>query len=67
MRYHKWLNLVDLWAGNSIEESLLPWFQAHKLKKYRAIPYLVLWGVWLAQNALIFEKGISIQFRLQHK
>jgi hypothetical protein len=49
------LGLHDIWAGNCLEECLLVWFQRQDLKGKWATSFLVLCGICLAQNALLFD------------
>lgn len=31
------------------------WFQSQDFKHFRAVPFITLWGIWLARNADLFE------------
>lgn len=43
--------------------TLMTWFERKDLKIYRTLPFLVLWGVWLAHNLVIFQKKINPTFQ----
>eukprot|EP01018_Ginkgo_biloba_P023075 Gb_32325 [translate_table: standard] len=63
------LGLREVWAGDSIEGSLRLWCLNPTLKSVKALPLIVAWGVWLAQNASIFDEQeiLPIQCALQSK
>jgi hypothetical protein len=46
--------LVD-WFSPSVEECIRQWFQKKELTEDRAIPCLILWGIWLAHDVHLFE------------
>jgi hypothetical protein len=39
-----------------VEKFLKNWMSKRELKEWRVVPYLTIWGVWLARNSLIFEE-----------
>jgi hypothetical protein len=51
------LNLHCVWEGRDLEHSWHTWWKKRDYKLLRALPLLVIWGVWLARNSFIF-KGI---------
>jgi hypothetical protein len=48
------------WHGPSIEEAWRAWLQDHRNKNIKALPLLIHWGIWLAQNASIFKEKVSL-------
>jgi hypothetical protein len=48
-----------------MDENFKDWFTERELKAYRALPYLVVWGIWLAWNAIIFKDQLLLLFRSQ--
>jgi hypothetical protein len=57
------LGLSNLWIQDSIEECFAVWFINRELKQLRVLPYLVLWGIWLACNSSLFEDKYVPSFR----
>jgi hypothetical protein len=54
--------LLDLhcsWIGPSLEQAWQDWWSTRNYRGFRALPLLVIWGVWIARNSLIF-KGVSL-------
>lgn len=51
----RWIGSPKAWVANSVEECLKQWFQKKELTEYPAIPCLILWGIWFARNAQLFE------------
>jgi hypothetical protein len=49
------LGFRSLWEGHNIEACFLSWFSRKELEVFQVVPYLVLWGIWLARNASLFE------------
>eukprot|EP01018_Ginkgo_biloba_P017248 Gb_27778 [translate_table: standard] len=48
------LGLQDLCKKGTLDENFHEWFTKRELRSYRVTPYLVLWGIWLAKNSIIF-------------
>jgi hypothetical protein len=55
----KMLNLQCLWEGRNLEHSWQLWWENKFYKHLKALPLLVIWGVWLARNSIIF-KGVTL-------
>jgi ribonuclease HI len=54
--------LLDLrcnWIDPSLEQVWQDWWSTRIYRGLRALPLLIIWGVWLARNSLIF-KGVSL-------
>jgi hypothetical protein len=49
------LDLHCVWDGRDLEHSWITWWKTRAFKHLRALPLLVIWGVWLAQNSFIFK------------
>jgi ribonuclease HI len=52
--------LLDLqcnWYGQDLEQAWQNWWATRIYKSLRALPLLIIWGVWLVRNSLIF-KGV---------
>jgi hypothetical protein len=49
------LNLHCVWEGRDLDHSWFTWWKTRAFKHLRALPLLVIWGVWLAQNSFIFK------------
>lgn len=43
------------WMGDLREGDFLKWWQSRVTKALRSIPLIILWGVWLAINVVIFN------------
>lgn len=39
----------------TLDEDLHRWCNNSTVKKFKALPFIVGWGIWLASNAQIFE------------
>lgn len=48
------------WLGPSIEEAWRTWVQDHIFKNIKALPIIILWGVWIARNVVIFKDKASL-------
>jgi hypothetical protein len=48
-----------IWQGPSIEDSWKDWSASRSNENIKAIPLLIMWGVWLARNVTIFKDTIS--------
>jgi hypothetical protein len=48
------------WLGPSIEEAWRTWVQDHIFKNIKALPLIILWGIWIARNASIFKDKASL-------
>jgi hypothetical protein len=59
MEISKLLNLQCLWEGRDLEHSWHSWWNNKDYKHLKALPLLVIWGVWLARNSFIF-KGVPL-------
>jgi hypothetical protein len=46
-----------VWSGD-FKEGLRIWCENENTKGFRALPLIVVWGIWLARNALIFDDRI---------
>jgi hypothetical protein len=48
----------------NIQACFQTWFTRKDLECLRAVPYLVLWGIWLARNASLFEDSSIPTFKV---
>lgn len=48
------------WEGSFILEGWHNWCIDPGLRKFRALPLLVIWGVWLARNQYIFSDKVCL-------
>jgi hypothetical protein len=55
--------LVD-WFSPSVEECIRQWFQKKELTEDRAIPCLILWGIWLAHDVHLLKINKCPLFKL---
>ena len=57
----------SIWIGHMIEAILKTWIENRDLKPWRALPFLVLWGIWLGHNLITFKDNLrpSFQFLVQ--
>jgi len=53
------LDLHCNWSGQDLEQAWQIWWATRIYKSLRALPLLIIWGVWLVQNTLIF-KGVPL-------
>jgi ribonuclease HI len=44
------------WEGHTLEQAWKNWWENPSYKRYRLIPLLITWGVWLARNEAIFNE-----------
>ena len=49
----------------NLQLNLSNWYSRHELKSFCSTPYLVLWGIWLARHATIFNIYKYLSFKLQ--
>lgn len=49
------MGFPNIWQSVTVEEGLRLWFQRRELTAYRAVPFLTIWGIWLARNSCLFE------------
>jgi hypothetical protein len=47
--------LRNVWEGGSTEEAFRIWYINKDMKKFRALPLNIAWGIWLARNLKLFE------------
>eukprot|EP01018_Ginkgo_biloba_P000430 Gb_04206 [translate_table: standard] len=47
------------WEGSTLEESLRKWCENRLAKFVLALPLIIAWGIWLMQNASLFQ-GIQV-------
>jgi hypothetical protein len=57
------LGLTNFWNLETLEDYLKSNYSRGELKKYMSIPFLVMWGTWLARNESIFEDKSIPSFR----
>jgi hypothetical protein len=57
------LGLTNLWNMDTIEGCFSGWFSNTDLKPFQALPFLVLWGIWLAHNSILFEERFVPYFK----
>jgi hypothetical protein len=44
------------WEGHTLEQAWRNWWENLSYKRYRILPLLIIWGVWLARNEAIFNE-----------
>jgi hypothetical protein len=54
------LNQVCRWKGPNIEEAWREWMTNPQNQNIKSLPLIINWGVWLAQNSVIFNEKYSI-------
>jgi hypothetical protein len=47
-----------LWINHTLEQAWRNWWENRGFKRYRLLPLLIIWGVWLAKNEVIFNEVI---------
>jgi hypothetical protein len=55
------------WNGLSLEQAWQDWWSNRENKVFRALPLLIIWGVWIARNTLIFNESPWLQKSQQLK
>ena len=58
------LGFTNLWLKGSLIDNFKEWFDKRELKNFRAVPYLVIWGIYLARNSSIFEDKQTPPFQV---
>jgi hypothetical protein len=48
--------LRNIWSDSSIEEALRSWCENENVKRFRAYPLLLSYGIWLTKNVEFFEE-----------
>lgn len=49
------LNLQADWGVTSLDDAFSTWWMSEATKDYRAIPFIISWGIWITRNDLIFK------------
>jgi hypothetical protein len=45
------------WIDHSLEQAWRDWWENKELKAYKLLPLLIIWGVWLVRNEVIFKEA----------
>lgn len=52
------------WSGSSLLDAWKNWWSSTNGTHYRNIPPIICWGIWLAQNKIIFRTNLQITILL---
>ena len=55
------IGLTYAWFGDTIEYGLKIWCEKSSKKPFREFPFIIVWGIWLTINIVIFDKKVIPQ------
>lgn len=61
------LDVDHLWDKDSLEDCYHGVSTNRQLKWFRALPILVVWGIWLARNANLFKDSHTPTFKVSQQ
>ena len=59
-----WMGINNVWKKDGVEACLKVWYECHDLKKYMILPSLVLWGIWIVRNDVVFDNRMIPTFQV---
>jgi hypothetical protein len=62
-RSGRYIGLKNVWLGNVIEEVFRNWYTNRELEWFRALPFIVVWEIWLAKNFKLFENKKTLPLK----
>jgi hypothetical protein len=58
--FSRFLGLQCTWNEISLERAWKTWLNQRDYKDVKYLPLLIIWGVWLARNSLIFQEKPTV-------
>ena len=50
-------SIYIIWDGRNIKEAWTSWHSSRVVKDWKALPLIIIWGIWLARNSTIFYEN----------